>query len=116
MMCSFRARHEKTRRLLNARIGTNSQDLGSLLEGMIGYRLSSSPICVVSLLFRSGRRVCALSGGLRRRIGRRLLTAGAGPHDQTDDNNRRNNSRSDKARVPVRTIDTPVSGLIGYRP
>src|SRR5438093_12712623 len=89
--------------------GTSNLKLSDLLED----DSSSSRICPAELLFRSGPRVCALSGRLRRRIGRTLLTAGAGPHDETDDNHRRNNTRGGNARGPFRTIDLPLSSRTG---
>src|SRR5262245_36131838 len=70
---------------------------------------SSSQSALLSLLFRGGRRVCALSGGLWGRIGRSLLTS-ACPHDETDDDHRCNNSRGDNAGIPIATVDILMSG------
>ena len=71
-----------------------------------------------AVLFRGGRRVCVLAGGLCWWIGRSLLTAGAGPYDKAYNDQRRNNSCANNARIPIATgsdILIPISGWINIR-
>jgi hypothetical protein len=74
--------------------------------------LSSSHLRL-SFLFSNRRRGWILPGGLWRRIGRSLVIAGAGPHDDADDDQRCHNGGGNHAGLPVSVIASDVSSISG---